>query len=125
MTNYNESAGSTVLSNFIGGKWVPSNPEQRSRCTIRRRAKSLRTCRSRARTRSTRPFAQRKRRSGHGAARRFRGARVLFKYQQLLVERWEELARIITQENGKSYPEAYGEVQRGIECVEFAAGALR
>jgi malonate-semialdehyde dehydrogenase (acetylating) / methylmalonate-semialdehyde dehydrogenase len=50
-------------------------------------------------------------------------ARILFKYQQLLVENWDELARLITQENGKSFNEAYGEVQRGIECVEFAAGA--
>ncbi|MEK3725695.1 CoA-acylating methylmalonate-semialdehyde dehydrogenase [Paenibacillus sp. FSL H8-0034] len=52
-----------------------------------------------------------------------RRARVLFKYQQLLVEHWEELAALVTEENGKSYNEAYGEVQRGIECVEFAAGA--
>lgn len=51
-----------------------------------------------------------------------RRARILFRFQQLLVEQWEELARLITQENGKSYDEAYGEVQRGIECVEFAAG---
>ncbi|OXM88362.1 CoA-acylating methylmalonate-semialdehyde dehydrogenase [Paenibacillus rigui] len=50
-------------------------------------------------------------------------ARTLFKYQQLLHDHWEELARLITVENGKSYEEAYGEVQRGIECVEFAAGA--
>lgn len=50
-------------------------------------------------------------------------ARILFKYQQLLVDNWEELAKIITIENGKSYAEAYGEVQRGIENVEFAAGA--
>lgn len=52
-----------------------------------------------------------------------RRARILFKYQQLLVDNWDELARLITLENGKSYAEAYGEVQRGIECVEFAAGA--
>jgi malonate-semialdehyde dehydrogenase (acetylating)/methylmalonate-semialdehyde dehydrogenase len=52
-----------------------------------------------------------------------RRARILFRYQQLLVEHWEGLARLITMENGKSYEEAYGEVQRGIECVEFAAGA--
>ncbi|GGA02002.1 methylmalonate semialdehyde dehydrogenase [acylating] 2 [Paenibacillus marchantiophytorum] len=52
-----------------------------------------------------------------------RRARILFKYQQLLVDNWEELARIVTRENGKSYTEAYGEVLRGIECVEFAAGA--
>ncbi|MEH7252609.1 CoA-acylating methylmalonate-semialdehyde dehydrogenase [Neobacillus niacini] len=50
-------------------------------------------------------------------------ARVLFKYQQKLVDHWDELAKLITIENGKSYSEAYGEVLRGIECVEFAAGA--
>lgn len=48
--------------------------------------------------------------------------RILFKYQQLLVEHWDELARLVTIENGKSFAEAHGEVLRGIECVEFAAG---
>lgn len=52
-----------------------------------------------------------------------RRARILFKYQQLLVENWDELAELVTLENGKSLIEARGEVQRGIECVEFAAGA--
>jgi len=52
-----------------------------------------------------------------------RRARILFKYQQLLVEHWDELARLITKENGKNFTEAHGEVLRGIECVEFAAGA--
>ncbi|MFC0473665.1 CoA-acylating methylmalonate-semialdehyde dehydrogenase [Halalkalibacter kiskunsagensis] len=50
-------------------------------------------------------------------------ARILFKYHQLLMENNEELARLITKENGKCYDDAYGEVLRGIECVEFAAGA--
>lgn len=50
-------------------------------------------------------------------------ARILFNYQQLLVKHWDELAKLITLENGKNYTEAYGEVLRGIECVEFAAGA--
>ncbi|MEI3597910.1 MULTISPECIES: CoA-acylating methylmalonate-semialdehyde dehydrogenase [unclassified Oceanobacillus] len=52
-----------------------------------------------------------------------RRARILFKYQQLLVDNWDELARLITIENGKNFEEAQGEVQRGIENVEFAAGA--
>lgn len=52
-----------------------------------------------------------------------RRARLLFAYQQLLIEHQQELAELITKENGKSYTEALGEVQRGIECVEFAAGA--
>jgi malonate-semialdehyde dehydrogenase (acetylating)/methylmalonate-semialdehyde dehydrogenase len=50
-------------------------------------------------------------------------ARILFKYHSLLTDSHEELARLIVQENGKAYKEAYGEVQRGIECVEFASGA--
>lgn len=52
-----------------------------------------------------------------------RRARVLFNYQQLLTKHKEELARLITLENGKNLSEALGEVQRGIENVEFAAGA--
>lgn len=50
-------------------------------------------------------------------------ARILFKFQQLLVENWDALAELISIENGKNFTEAKGEVQRGIECVEFAAGA--
>ncbi|MCG7337832.1 CoA-acylating methylmalonate-semialdehyde dehydrogenase [Staphylococcus sp. ACRSN] len=50
-------------------------------------------------------------------------ARLLFNLQQILQENKQELAEIITKENGKSVGEALGEVQRGIENVEFAAGA--
>lgn len=50
-------------------------------------------------------------------------ARILFKFQQLLIENKETLANIITQENGKNTQEALGEVQRGIENVEFACAA--
>lgn len=49
-------------------------------------------------------------------------AKVLFKFQQLLVEHQEELGRLITLENGKSLAEGIAEVGRGIENVEFAAG---
>ncbi|KTT86802.1 methylmalonate-semialdehyde dehydrogenase, partial [Mammaliicoccus sciuri] len=49
-------------------------------------------------------------------------ARLLFKLQQLLIDNREVLAEIITKENGKNTTEALGEVQRGIENVEFAAG---
>ncbi|MBT2657343.1 CoA-acylating methylmalonate-semialdehyde dehydrogenase [Bacillus sp. ISL-18] len=49
--------------------------------------------------------------------------KVLFKFQQLLEKNKQELARIITIENGKNLSEALGEVGRGIENVEFASGA--
>lgn len=50
-------------------------------------------------------------------------ARILFKYQQLIADHADELAALITMENGKNLREAKGEVQRGMENVEFAAGA--
>jgi malonate-semialdehyde dehydrogenase (acetylating) / methylmalonate-semialdehyde dehydrogenase len=50
-------------------------------------------------------------------------ARIFFKYHSLLSDNHEALAKLIVLENGKAYKEAYGEVQRGIECVEFASGA--
>lgn len=50
-------------------------------------------------------------------------ARILFNFQQLLQKNKEELAHLITIENGKNTAEALGEVGRGIENVEFAAGA--
>ncbi|WP_461214448.1 CoA-acylating methylmalonate-semialdehyde dehydrogenase [Lacticaseibacillus sp. GG6-2] len=49
-------------------------------------------------------------------------AKILFRYQQLLIAHQEELGRLITLENGKALPEAIAEVGRGIENVEFAAG---
>jgi len=53
------------------------------------------------------------------AARR---TEILFKYKQLLEAGFEELARLVVRENGKTFPEAQGDVRRGIEVVEFACG---
>lgn len=47
--------------------------------------------------------------------------RYLFKLQNILVDHKQELAELITLENGKPVAEALGEVQRGIENVENAA----
>jgi malonate-semialdehyde dehydrogenase (acetylating)/methylmalonate-semialdehyde dehydrogenase len=46
----------------------------------------------------------------------------LFAFKQRLEERFEELARTITLEAGKTLAEARGEIRRGIENVECAAG---
>ena len=43
--------------------------------------------------------------------------------RQLLEEHFEEIARIVTTEHGKTLDEARGSVRRGIECVEVACGA--
>ena len=49
-------------------------------------------------------------------------ARILFRFKNLLEEHFEELARSVTLENGKTLDEARGEVRRAIENVETAAG---
>src|SRR5436305_958052 len=49
-------------------------------------------------------------------------ARVLFRFRELLEERFEELARLIVRENGKLLSEARGSLRRGIDVVEFACG---
>jgi len=48
--------------------------------------------------------------------------RVLFCYRKLLEEHLEEMARLVTLENGKTLEDARGSVRRGIEAVEFACG---
>lgn len=47
---------------------------------------------------------------------------VLFRFRELLNERKEDLAAIITSEHGKVLSDALGEVTRGLEIVEFACG---
>ena len=51
-----------------------------------------------------------------------RRARVMQKFLPLLQSHQKELARLVTEEHGKTLPDAMGSVQRGIEVVEFACG---
>ena len=51
-----------------------------------------------------------------------RRARVMFNFKQLLEQNTKRLAAIITAEHGKVLSDAEGEIQRGIEVVEFACG---
>ncbi|WP_010492899.1 CoA-acylating methylmalonate-semialdehyde dehydrogenase [Paenibacillus elgii] len=112
-----------LLQNYIGGQWVdatsgkedivtnPATGEVLARVPLSSREdldQAVRTAKEAFKQWGRVPVPRR--------------ARIMFKYQQLLVEHWDELARLVTLENGKNYAEAYGEVQRGIECVEFAAG---
>lgn len=49
-------------------------------------------------------------------------SRIMFDFRQLLVEHEDELAQLISSEHGKTLDDAKGEVVRGREVVEFAAG---
>jgi len=51
-----------------------------------------------------------------------RRARVMQRFLDLLQKNQKQLAQIVTEEHGKTLPDAMGSVQRGIEVVEFACG---
>jgi malonate-semialdehyde dehydrogenase (acetylating)/methylmalonate-semialdehyde dehydrogenase len=52
-----------------------------------------------------------------------RRARILNRFLRLLEENVDQLSAVITAEHGKVLSDAKGEIQRGMEVVEFAVGA--
>ncbi|WHY54437.1 CoA-acylating methylmalonate-semialdehyde dehydrogenase [Peribacillus simplex] len=113
-----------TLKNYIGGKWVDSTTSKHEQVPNPATGEALANV-----PLSTKEDVNQAVQVAKEAYKEWKKvavpkrARFLFRYQQLLIEHWDELAKLVTIENGKSYTEAYGEVQRGIECVEFAAGA--
>nr|MDH3078380.1 methylmalonate-semialdehyde dehydrogenase [Bacillus velezensis]MDH3091844.1 methylmalonate-semialdehyde dehydrogenase [Bacillus velezensis] len=112
------------LKNYINGEWVESKTDQYED-VVNPATKEV-MCQVPISTREDVEYAVR---SASEAFQTWsktavpRRARILFNYQRLLQQNKEELARLITLENGKNTTEALGEVGRGIENVEFAAGA--
>ncbi len=51
-----------------------------------------------------------------------RRARVMFRLKSLIEQNMDRLARIITEEHGKTVEDAKGSITRGLEVVEFACG---
>lgn len=46
-------------------------------------------------------------------------AQVMYRLRELMVKNIEELSWLVSHENGKTFPEAKAEVEKGIECVEY------
>ncbi len=49
-------------------------------------------------------------------------SRIMFRWRELCLAHADELAQLISQEHGKVLADARGELQRGLEVVEFATG---
>jgi malonate-semialdehyde dehydrogenase (acetylating)/methylmalonate-semialdehyde dehydrogenase len=47
---------------------------------------------------------------------------ILFRIRELVFERKDEIARILTAEHGKVFSDAQGEVARGLEVIEYCCG---
>ncbi|PZT91415.1 MAG: methylmalonate-semialdehyde dehydrogenase (CoA acylating) [Citromicrobium sp.] len=51
-----------------------------------------------------------------------RRARVMFKFKELVEAHKQELAELLSSEHGKVVEDAHGDVQRGLEVIEYACG---
>ncbi len=51
-----------------------------------------------------------------------RRARVMFNFKSLVEKDMENLAKMLSSEHGKTLPDARGDVQRGLDVIEFACG---
>ncbi|GGC79104.1 CoA-acylating methylmalonate-semialdehyde dehydrogenase [Chelatococcus reniformis] len=59
---------------------------------------------------------------GWGNTNPQRRARVLMKFLDLVQAEYDSLAELLAREHGKTVPDAKGDIQRGLEVVEFACG---
>ncbi|MDB5512468.1 MAG: hypothetical protein JWR08_1951, partial [Enterovirga sp.] len=57
-----------------------------------------------------------------GATNPQRRARVMMRFVDLVTKNYDELAELLAREHGKTIPDAKGDIQRGVEVVEFACG---
>jgi malonate-semialdehyde dehydrogenase (acetylating)/methylmalonate-semialdehyde dehydrogenase len=59
---------------------------------------------------------------GWAATNPQRRARVMFEFKRLVEARMDELAELLSSEHGKVIADSRGDVQRGLEVIEFACG---
>src|SRR6204780_1227973 len=59
---------------------------------------------------------------GWAATNPQRRARVMFKFLELIQSEYDDLARLLSSEHVKTFADAKGDIQRGLEVVEFACG---
>ncbi|KAK0349968.1 hypothetical protein LTR94_030936, partial [Friedmanniomyces endolithicus] len=59
---------------------------------------------------------------GWAATNPQRRARVMFRFKELVEANMEELARTLSSEHGKVIADSKGDIQRGLEVIEFACG---
>src|SRR5918993_2389827 len=113
--------------NFIAGKWVESTSSKTAtNINPANTDETLGTIKQ-----ATREEARAAVEAAAGAFRSWRSTpapargKIVAKAARLLEEHKEELARILTSEEGKTLAESRGELQRSINVAEFCAGESR
>ena len=112
-----------TIRNYVGGSWVEADTDDRLDVTNPATGEVLaQVPLSSAKDVDRAVAAAREAFPGWRATPPVERARAVFKLKYLLDENREELAKLVTRDNGKAFKDASGEVGRGIECVEVATG---
>jgi malonate-semialdehyde dehydrogenase (acetylating)/methylmalonate-semialdehyde dehydrogenase len=109
------------LKNYIGGAWVESGATTYTPVINPATCELIAECPES--TREDVDKAVKAARAGFEEWRRtpvLNRAQYMYRFKTLLEERFEDLAKMVVEENGKTRDEARGEVRRGIESVDFA-----
>ena len=112
-----------AIGNYVGGRWVEPEAHERLDVTNPATGETLaQVPLSGAADVDRAVSAAREAFPGWRATPPLERARACFELKYLLEERKDELAQLVTRDNGKALKDAAGEVRRGIECVEVATG---
>jgi malonate-semialdehyde dehydrogenase (acetylating)/methylmalonate-semialdehyde dehydrogenase len=111
ITNFIDGAGVAGTSGRFGDVFNPNTGEVQARVAFSSEADVDRAVQSAARGQQTWALVNPQRR-----------ARVMFEFKRLVEARLEELAELLSSEHGKVIADARGDVQRGLDVIEFACG---
>ena len=113
-----------ILQNYVGGKWIPA--QSGAFVDVHNPAVGSVIAKTPLSTRADLDAAVQAAANAFPAWRDtpvVQRARAMFRFVQQLELHFEDIARTVTTEHGKTIDEARGSVRRGIECVEVACGA--
>jgi malonate-semialdehyde dehydrogenase (acetylating) / methylmalonate-semialdehyde dehydrogenase len=123
MAQVEEKVGIRTMQNYVGGRWIDAQADEVLDVTNPASGETLAQAPlSGADDVDRAVLAARAAFPGWRATPPLERARACFQLKYVLEERKDDLAMLVTRDNGKAIKDAAGEVRRGIECVEVATG---
>ncbi len=110
---------------YVGGTWIDADDGGVSQSSIRRQARRWQASRRSALPRRRRAIQAAERPSRRGAPPPRRAGVVLVRWGALMLEHIDDLAAIMTAEQGKPFAEAQGEIRYGASFVKWFAEEAR
>ncbi|MGH3046959.1 MAG: CoA-acylating methylmalonate-semialdehyde dehydrogenase [Gaiellaceae bacterium] len=123
MAQVEEKIETRTMKNYVGGGWIDAEADERLDVTNPATGDTLaQVPLSGAADVDAAVRAAREAFPGWRSTPPLERARACFELKYRLEERKDDLAALVTRDNGKALKDASGEIRRGIECVEVATG---